>query len=70
MATWTTGLAYGLATLYYQAATFARDPVQALGWIAGVLATFAAALLWLRRLPPGSFCASRCGKCNPGTTQI
>lgn len=50
VATWTTGLAYGLATLYYQAATFARDPVQALGWIAGVLAAFAAALLWLRRL--------------------
>jgi len=48
VATWTTGLAYGLATLYYQAATFARDPLHALGWIAGVLAALAAALLWLR----------------------
>ncbi|AUM00972.1 ferrous iron transport protein B [Rhodocyclaceae bacterium] len=50
VATWTTGLAYGLATLFYQAATFSRDPLHALGWIAGVLAAFAAALLWLRRL--------------------
>ncbi|AVZ80144.1 sugar metabolism transcriptional regulator [Zoogloeaceae bacteirum Par-f-2] len=24
----------------------------------------------VRRLPPGSSCASRCGKCNPGTIQI
>ena len=50
VASWTTGLGYGLATLYYQAATFARDPAHALVWIAVVLAAFATVLLWLRRL--------------------
>lgn len=46
---WTTGLAYGLATLYYQIATYANHPVQALAWIGGVVALFAAAFITMRR---------------------
>jgi ferrous iron transport protein B len=52
VALWTTGLAYGLATLYYQAATFGRDPAAAATSIALVLGGFAGALLllhWLGR---------------------
>ncbi|MEF8704081.1 MAG: Fe(2+) transporter permease subunit FeoB [Candidatus Accumulibacter sp. UW26] len=52
VALWTSGLAYGLATLYYQAATWAAHPESSLAWIAGVLAAFALALLtlhWLGR---------------------
>jgi ferrous iron transport protein B len=52
VALWTTGLAYGLATLYYQAATFGRDPASAAAAIGLTLGGFAAALLvlyWLGR---------------------
>ena len=48
VALWTTGLAYGLSTLYYQAAIYARDPAQSMAWIGTVLAAFAAGFLWLR----------------------
>ncbi len=48
VALWTTGTAYGLATLYYQAANYARDPATASLWIGLVLAGFAAAFLSLR----------------------
>jgi len=50
VALWTTGTGYGLATLYYQAATFGRDPATASLWIGLVLAGFAAAFLSLRRM--------------------
>jgi ferrous iron transport protein B len=50
VALWTTGLAYGLATLYYQAATFGRDPATAATAIGLTLGGFAAALLLLRWL--------------------
>lgn len=50
VAMWTTGLGYGLATLYYQAANFGRDPALASLWIGIVLTGFAAAFLILRRL--------------------
>lgn len=46
---WTTGLAYGLATLYYQAARFGQQPLGAGLWIATVVAAFALALWSLRR---------------------
>jgi ferrous iron transport protein B len=52
VALWTTGLAYGLATLYYQAATFGRDPAAAAIAIGLTLGGFAVALLllhWLGR---------------------
>jgi len=53
--TWTTGLAYGIATLFYQGATFSRDPLQAGTWIAVITVTFAAVIvgmrLWAERGP-------------------
>ncbi|THF63255.1 Fe(2+) transporter permease subunit FeoB [Pseudothauera rhizosphaerae] len=49
VAAWTTGLAYGFATLYYQLATFAAHPASSLAWSAAVLVAFAAAVLALRR---------------------
>ncbi|MDW8324151.1 MAG: Fe(2+) transporter permease subunit FeoB [Burkholderiales bacterium] len=51
---WSTGLAYALATVYYQAATFARDPFTATLWIAAMCALLVAALglmRWLGRRP-------------------
>ena len=50
VAAWTTGLAYGVATLYYQVAIFSRQPTNSMAWIAGTLLAFAAVLLWMRRL--------------------
>ncbi|BCX89293.1 ferrous iron transport protein B [Methylomarinovum tepidoasis] len=51
---WTTGLAYGVATFFYQAATLPRHPLSSLAWMAAVAA--ALALFWLslrlRRQPP------------------
>jgi len=37
---WSTGLAYGAATLFYQIATLTHHPVQSLGWTALVLLAF------------------------------
>jgi len=37
VATWTTGLAYLSATLFYQIATFAQHPASSAAWIAGCL---------------------------------
>ncbi|MDF3055033.1 MAG: feoB [Gammaproteobacteria bacterium] len=34
---WTTGLAYGVAVLFYQLATFSRHPMTSASWIAGTL---------------------------------
>ncbi len=50
VALWTTGLALGLATLFYQGAHFARDPAGATLWIGIVVAGIAAVLLGLRRM--------------------
>jgi ferrous iron transport protein B len=47
---WTTGMAYGLATIYYQAAIFSRDPGQSTAWIAAVVAAMATTVLVLRRM--------------------
>ena len=48
VAAWTTGLGYGLATLYYQAATWARHPASSLAWIVGICVAFVAVLWALR----------------------
>ena len=48
VAVWTSGMAYGLATLYYQAANFGRDPATALAWIVAVLASLVAGFMFLR----------------------
>ena len=47
---WTTGLAYGVATSFYQAARWQQDPAGAASWIIGVavaLALSLAAMRWL-----------------------
>jgi ferrous iron transport protein B len=46
---WTTGMAYGLATLVYQGATWASHPSASLAWIVGIIVTFALVLFGLRR---------------------
>jgi ferrous iron transport protein B len=46
---WTLGMAYGLATLYYQTATFAAHPLDSAIWIGSVGAVFATAIVALRR---------------------
>ncbi|MFP4080054.1 MAG: Fe(2+) transporter permease subunit FeoB [Ectothiorhodospira sp.] len=48
VALWTTGLAYLTATVFYQAATFARHPASSAGWIGGLLGAFAVFILILR----------------------
>jgi ferrous iron transport protein B len=45
---WTTGLGYGLATIWYQAANWTRDPVVASAWIAGMSAAFLGCFLAMR----------------------
>ncbi|MBO8087655.1 MAG: Fe(2+) transporter permease subunit FeoB [Marichromatium sp.] len=54
-ALWTTGLGYVSATIFYQAAIFARDPVSSSIWIGIMTAFFLATVLgmrwWSRRDP-------------------
>ncbi|MBO3273912.1 Fe(2+) transporter permease subunit FeoB [Pseudomonas schmalbachii] len=45
---WTTGLAYGVAVLFYQLANWAAHPLGSLAWCAGVLIAFAAAFMSMR----------------------
>ena len=47
--TWTTGLGYLVATVFYQAAIFDRVPATSAAWIGGMLALFATVLITLRR---------------------
>lgn len=49
VASWTTGLAYGMATLWYQIANFARDPLTASIWVCIVGVGFTAAFIAMRR---------------------
>jgi ferrous iron transport protein B len=48
VATWTTGIAYLTATVYYQAATWSLHPSSSLGWIGGLLLVFAGTVIGLR----------------------
>jgi len=48
VAGWTTGLAYMAATIFYQAAIFARHPGTSLAWIAGMVAIFLSVVLSFR----------------------
>jgi len=50
---WTTGIAYGVAVLFYQAATVARHPEASLTWIVGIGALFAAVIIWARYYAQG-----------------
>ena len=51
---WATGMAYGLSTMYYQAAIYSRQPATSLGWIIGVLVVFALVFAILRRVGQGT----------------
>jgi len=44
---WTTGLAYLIAVIFYQTATFGQHPMNSMIWISGLLAAFALILLIL-----------------------
>jgi len=46
---WTTGLGWGVATVYYQAATWAQHPGSSFAWIAAVSVCLLLALWGLRR---------------------
>jgi ferrous iron transport protein B len=46
---WTLGMAYGLATLYYQVATWGNHPLESAIWVGVVGAAFATAIIALRR---------------------
>jgi ferrous iron transport protein B len=45
---WTTGLGYGIATLYYQTATWALHPQRSTAWVAGMLSLLIGALALMR----------------------
>jgi ferrous iron transport protein B len=49
VAVWTSGMAYGFATIYYQAATYASHPAASLAWIVGILVALATVIFSLRR---------------------
>lgn len=48
VACWTTGLGYGISTLYYQAATWNQHPATSLAWITAILLAFGATLVAMR----------------------
>ena len=48
VAAWTTGMAYVVATVFYQAATFTQHPASSAAWIIGMLAAFVAAVVAMR----------------------
>lgn len=41
VASWTTGLAYMFATVFYQLGTFAQHPLSSIAWVIGLLSLFA-----------------------------
>ena len=47
---WTTGLGYGIATVFYQSAIFSRDPASSAAWIAAMVGLFAALVILMRVL--------------------
>jgi ferrous iron transport protein B len=47
-ALWMTGIAYGTAVVFYQAATFAQHPMSSGIWIAGVVTVFVAVIMTIR----------------------
>jgi ferrous iron transport protein B len=48
VASWTTGVAYFTATVYYQAATYAAHPQSSLAWIIGLTLLLAVTVTGLR----------------------
>jgi len=62
---WTTGLAYWVATFYYQFMTFNQHPVSTIAWLVGLalfMVTIVVGLKWFsdrRRIPPQSSTRSK-----------
>ncbi|NEO25510.1 MAG: Fe(2+) transporter permease subunit FeoB [Kamptonema sp. SIO4C4] len=52
IACWTTGLAYMVATVFYQVATFSQHPGSSLGWIIAMLLILAGVIFGLKQLRP------------------
>lgn len=48
VAGWTTGLAYGASTIYYQVATYASHPASSMSWIGAIAVAFAGFFFILR----------------------
>jgi len=63
VAGWTSGLAYGTATIYYQLATYAAHPATSLIWIGTMSASFCGFFLVLRHF------GQRQNKLLPGAAQ-
>lgn len=49
IALWSTAMGYGVATLYYQLATFGQHPLQSTSWTLGILVTLGLALVGMKR---------------------
>lgn len=49
-AIWMTGIAYGLAVGFYQAATFFEHPISSGAWLAGICAAFFMTIFTMRKL--------------------
>jgi len=49
IATWTMGLAYGCATIFYQATNFANHPVTSVSWIVAIIAVYYAVFFFLKK---------------------
>jgi ferrous iron transport protein B len=45
---WSTGIAYGIATLFYQTARFDRHPLQSSSWIISVVLLFVVVIVYLK----------------------
>lgn len=45
---WTIGMAYAVATLFYQAASFSAHPASSMAWIVGILATLVLVIVSMR----------------------
>lgn len=50
---WNTGIAYCVATIFYQVATFVEHPGYSISWIAGLVAAFFITVISMRRFSRG-----------------
>jgi ferrous iron transport protein B len=61
---WSTGLAYGVAVLFYQLATFNRHPIQSFSWVIGISLVFALVVYMLYRAGQDKYSNSTLGHLN------
>lgn len=61
---WSTGLAYGVAVLFYQLATFNRHPIQSFSWVIGISLVFAVVVYMLYRAGQDKYSNSTLGHLN------